>query len=99
MAHFTRRIVLTCGRLYRTVSYLPATTITNIPPLILTVSAASEYRRRVRGWPAGEVNKIMLASLKDRLRVAVEKRWQQWYESNTKGRWTKKIIPKSRKRY
>lgn len=47
------------NRLYRTVSYLPTTAITNIPPLILTVSAAGKYRRRVRGWSAGKVNTVI----------------------------------------
>lgn len=50
-----------------------------------------EYRCRVRGWPAGEVNAIMPdigddpnTSLKTPLKAAVKEKWQQWYESNPK---------------
>lgn len=96
-----RRIVLTCGRLYRTVSYLPGTAITNIPPLILTVSAAGEYRRRVKHWPEGEPNSITTAigpedpsqSLKARLAAAVTRKWQEMYTNSPKGSWTKELIP------
>lgn len=45
-----RMIVIACGRLYRTVSYFPATAITGIMPLILESTLAAIKRTKHLGW-------------------------------------------------
>lgn len=94
-----RRIVLTCGRLYRTVSYLPATAITNVPPLRLTTSAAGERRQREKNWTGmvepdpffHHIPDNPAETLRARLEEAVIGMWQKWYMTTPKGNWTKTL--------
>ncbi|XKL64000.1 hypothetical protein PGB90_006364 [Kerria lacca] len=64
-----RRIIICCGRLYRTVSYYPATVIVGIPPLILDVTARSIKKVKEKSWSIPE--KVLLND-----QIPINEKWQ-----------------------
>ena len=93
-----RRLVICCARLYRTVSYLPATAIANYPPLVLTAAKHALMRCHKQGWapppglplatPSGEG----LQSVRESLELQLREVWQRRYDTCGKGAWTAYLI-------
>lgn len=96
-----REMVRCCGRLYRTVSYYPATVIANFPPLELDLYRAAAVQCWKRGYRWNEEMSLQLRvethSTLSSLVVEVEglllEEWQRRYDSCGHGAWTRDLLP------
>lgn len=83
-----RRCALRVARAFRTVSYDAACIVAGMPPIHLMAEERNEvYRRRQEG---GETDRRII---KQDARATVMERWQQLWDTSTKGRWTHRLIP------
>ncbi len=83
---FHRKLLLFQGRFYRSVSYLPATAITGERPIAIEIELFAHKRAIKIGW---ETSDRLVKSEEE-----ADEKWQNWYEKNQTGAWTKKIIPR-----
>lgn len=96
-----REMVRCCGRMYRTVSYYPATVIANYPPWELDTyhSAAIQCWRKCVSWDSRfevnffpDIHATRRDCEKDIERTLLDI-WQDRYRSYGKGLWTQSLIP------
>lgn len=94
-----RLMVINCGRLYRTVSYYPATAITNYTPLDLTIAAEAIERALMEGWPLTGTYPLEIPeagsrrAIRSHLLTQIRSKWQQRYDSCGHGEWTRHLLP------
>lgn len=92
-----RRMLLCAGRLYRTVSYLPATVLTGWMPLDLEIDIRTALTLVRKDWtvPANIQLPATPAdlSLPERLRIEATKKWQRMWDDCPNGAWTKYLFP------
>lgn len=92
-----RRMVICCGRLYRTVNYLAATAIGNSLPLCLSIIVEAIVSMKKRGWSPRRPLLIPQPEEEPFSKRALEQAavglWQKWYNESPKERWTKHLIP------
>ncbi|KAK7602957.1 hypothetical protein V9T40_006931 [Parthenolecanium corni] len=98
-----REMVRCSGRLYRTVSYYPATAIANYPPLELDVYRTAIFQcwRKGYEWDRRQCLRLQfplheLESRKSAMNAIEEQLlsvWQELYVTSGKGMWTQYLIP------
>ena len=96
-----RRMAIACGRMYRTVSYYPASVIANYPPLDLSITQHALLRCWWQGWsPPGSLplrlpddEALSLLEVRENLELQLSERWQQRYEDCNHGAWTRYLLP------
>ena len=92
-------MLIIISKLYRTVSYVPATVICGTLPLKfeMTIRAAIyEKENRKNVGPLilkKEEGKSDLVTYKSKLYTEAVKTWQTEWNESTKGAWTKKVLP------
>ena len=96
-----RLVLICCGKLYRTVSYLPATVICAWMPwkYEVTIRAWHYSRRKKKNLPRGAMllppPKAKKADEMDaEMKEVAMKEWQMQWDTSNKGRWTNTLIPK-----
>lgn len=94
-----RQMAINCGRLYRIVSYYPATVIANYVPLDLSTAFHSMIRAKKQGWPLrGEFPVSVpdtdnITEFEESLRSRMKDEWQRRYDNCGHGAWTRRLIP------
>lgn len=95
-----RLMVICYGRLYRTVSYLPATVITGWMPVKYTIAARVVLwtrQRRLRTLGATILGKPPeKVDLNEWLHKTAMKAWNDAWKACPKGKWTQELMPEAR---
>lgn len=101
IAQLHREMARCCGRLYKTVSYYPATVIANYPPLELDIyrTAAIQCWKRGYIWnqlPALQIDMRTYATLSlliEDIESYLLAEWHRRYQTCGRGLWTQELIP------